>query len=119
MAIDNSNNVTFSGNLYSPTGYAYQIDYLNRRFSPNFTITVPDTGKYIYFEDSAVETRLKNIGISTDGIGISVQDASRATLTDSTFSGNTTITSFNEFPYFTRANTNPPNNLFYNCTNLT
>ena len=119
MAIDNSNNVTFSGNLYSPTGYAYQIDYLNSRFSPNFTITVPDTGKYIYFEDSAVETRLKNIGISTDGIGISVQDASRATLTNSTFSGNTTITSFNEFPYFTRANTNPPNDLFYNCTNLT
>lgn len=119
MAIDNSNNVTFSGNLYSPTGYAYQIDYLNSRFSPNFTITVPDTGKYIYFEDSAVETRLKNIGISTDGIGISVQDASRATLTNSTFSGNITITSFNEFPYFTRANTNPPNDLFYNCTNLT
>jgi parallel beta-helix repeat protein len=88
------------------------VDYLNTHFAPNLTITVPDTGKYIYFEDSAVETALMNANVSTDGIGISVQDANRATLTSNTFAGNSTITSFNGFSYFTRANTNPPNNLF-------
>lgn len=112
------NTVALSGNLYSPSGYAYQVDYLNTQFAPNFTITVPDTGKYIYFEDSAVETALMNANVSTDGIGISVQDANRATLTSSTFAGNSTITSFNGFSYFTRANTNPPNNLFQNCSSL-
>ena len=118
LATDNVNTVMLSGNLYSPTGYAYQVDYLNATFNPNFTLTVPDTGKYIYFEDTAVETILKNAGISSDGIGISVQDANRATLTSNTFAGNSAITSFDGFSYFTRANTNPPNNLFYNCSSL-
>lgn len=118
LATDNNNSITLSGNLYSPTGYAYQIDYLNQTFGPNFTLTVPDTGKYIYFEDVAVETAIKNAGFSSDGIGISVQDARTATFTDSTFKQNSTITSFNEFSHFTRANTNPPNNLFQDCTSL-
>lgn len=89
------------------------MDYLNTQFAPNLTITVPDNGKYIYFEDSFVEDALKSGGFSSDGIGISVNDANTAVFTQNTFQNNKNITSFDTFDYFTKANINPPNKLFY------
>lgn len=109
------NTVQLSGNLYSPTGYAYQIDYLNQTFGPNFTLTVPETGKYIHFADSEVERVLKANNVSSDGIGISGIDASTASL-GSVFKNNTTITSFDEFRYFTTWNASSYS--FEGCTNL-
>lgn len=72
---------------------------------------------YIQFEDSAVQQILISGGFSTDGIGVTLTDAANANLGD-TFKNNTTITSFPEFKYFTKENTNPSSNLFYGCTNL-
>lgn len=112
------NSVTLSGNLYSPSGYVNQVNYLNTQFAPNLTITVPDSGKYIYFEDTAVQSALLNAGIG-DGVGITIPMASTATLTSNVFSNNTNIVTFNEFGRFTRANTNPPNYMFKGCVNLT
>lgn len=118
LATAEGNSLTLSGNLYSPNAYAHQVNYLNQQFGPNLTITVPEEGKYIYFEDSAVEAALLAAGISTDGVGITQTDATNAVLTSTTFRGNTDITKFNEFKYFTRANTDPPLHLFRECTNL-
>ena len=117
LAMAGGNNLTLTGNLYSPTAYDHQVNHLNDQFGPNLTITVPETGKYIQFEN-AVEEALLAIGISTDGIGITKTDAANAVLTSSTFQGNTTIQTFDEFRYFTKANTNPPSNLFKNCSSL-
>ena len=118
LATAEGNSLTLSGNLYSPNAYAHQVNYLNQQFGPNLTITVPEEGKYIYFEDRAVEAVLLAAGISTDGIGITQTDAADAVLTGTTFRGNTDITKFNEFKYFTKANTNPPQHLFRDCSNL-
>lgn len=112
------NTVTLSGNLYSPTGYTHQLDYLNTRFAPNLTITVPENSRYLYFEDKSVETALLNSNIG-DGVGISIPAAANATLTSSIFQNNTNIVKFDEFKYFTKANTNPPQGLFSGCSNLT
>ena len=118
LATGDGNSLTLTGNLYSPTAYVHQVDYLHQQFGPNLTITVPDAGKYIYFEDNEVEAVLVAAGISTDGVGITRNDAANATLTSSTFQGNTVIKTFDEFEYFTNANINPPSNLFKNCSKL-
>jgi predicted nucleotidyltransferase component of viral defense system len=55
--------------------------------------------------------------ISSDGIGITEADAATANL-GTMFKNNTTITSFNEFGLFNRANTSPANEMFRGCTNL-
>ena len=55
--------------------------------------------------------------ISSDGIGITETDASTANL-GTIFKDNTAITSFNEFGYFSRANSSPSANMFRDCTNL-
>lgn len=115
---DPNSTVSLIGRLESPKGYKFKIDWLNTNFSPDLTITVPTSGQYILFEDSAVESLLISGGFSTDGTGISLTDAANATFTNSTFKNNTTITSFNEFPYFTKANTNPSTSLFEGCSNL-
>jgi hypothetical protein len=58
-----------------------------------------------------------NNNISSDGVGITETDASTANL-GTIFKDNTTITSFNEFGYFTKANNSPANEMFKGCTNL-
>lgn len=78
---------------------------------------------YIDFEDNAIENTLITGGFSSDGYGVTISDAANATFTDSTFAGqwndrNTTITKFNEFEYFTKANNNPPTGLFRYCPNF-
>lgn len=112
------NTVTLSGNLYSPSGYAYQVDYLNTSFAPNLTITVPDTGMYIYFEDSVVEDVLKSNGFSTDGIGISTADVLQKTsIPNQLFRERTDITTFRELSYFRNLQTIGVA-AFAHCTNL-
>lgn len=117
---DPNSTVSLTGRLESPKGYASKIQWLNTNFSPDLTITVPVAGQYIDIADNAVLQVLLTGGFSSDGVGISLDDAANATFTSSTFANNTDITSFNEFGYFTKANGNSqPNDLFYGCTNLT
>lgn len=113
--VDNNNQkVGLVGSITAPAGYAIQVSTLNSAY-PKFHVTV--NSEYISFEDANVEQILLNIGLG-DGVGITVQAANNAAFTSNTFKNNTTITSFNEFPYFTRANTNPPVELFRGCSNL-
>lgn len=80
---------------------------------------------YIKFKDEAVFNILMSNGVSSDGVGITKDDAARVTSIGAWFRNNTTITSFDEFQYFTGvktlANPNAASNgasPFYNCTNL-
>ncbi len=57
--------------------------------------------KYIRFADPAVEAVLMANGVSSDGVGITKEDAAAVTTIGKWFNGNTTITSFNELQYFT------------------
>ena len=52
-----------------------------------------------------------------DGTGISTAAAANANI-GTALRGNTEITSFDEFGYFTKANTNPVDSMFDGCTNL-
>lgn len=113
-----SHTISLSGYLYSPTGYKAQMDALNQQYGPDLVIEVPAAGQYILIEDPVVLQILLDNNISSDGVGISVADANTANFTSSTFKNNTNITSFNSFNYFTRANTNPPVELFRGCSNL-
>lgn len=57
--------------------------------------------KYIRFADPAVEAVLMANGVSSDGVGITKEDAAAVTSIGTWFKGNTDITSFDEFKYFT------------------
>lgn len=80
----------------------------------------------IVFEDSAVEAiLLSKFDTSSKGY-LTPNDLSKVTTLNNVFKGNTTITKFNEFKYFTglSSNNNEPqfvyiNNYFSNCTALT
>lgn len=56
--------------------------------------------KYIQFEDKAVEA-ICVANWSSDGIGLTEEDAAAVTSIGTTFQGNTAITSFEELQYFT------------------
>lgn len=58
-------------------------------------------GKYIKFADPEVLRVLLANGVSSDGVGITLEDAARVTSIGTWFSGNTEITSFDEFEKFT------------------
>lgn len=102
------------GSVAVRAAYANRIDYLATKF-PNLNISTDST--YIHFADSEVERVLLANGIG-DGVGVSIAAAATADLR-TIFKGNTTITSFDEFGYFTRANTNIVSSMFQGCTNLT
>lgn len=124
LAVDQNNNITYSGNLYSPSAFGHMVDYLNTTFGPDLIITVPVSGRFINFQDSALESRIKTILGIDQNAGITEPDAADAIFTQSSFAGtqqspNTSITSFGEFNYFTKANNNPPQRLFQYCTTLT
>lgn len=101
------------GSVAVRVAYANQINYLATKF-PNLNISTDAT--YIYFKDTEVERVLLTAGIG-DGTGITPQDAANANI-GTIFKNNTTITSFDEFGYFNRANTSPTNEMFNGCTNL-
>lgn len=56
---------------------------------------------YIKFKDDAVFSILMSKGVSSDGIGISKEDAAKVTTIGTWFSANKTITSFEELRFFT------------------
>lgn len=101
---------TVSGRIRVNSAFANQLEYLAVKF-PDLEINADST--YIYFEDPEVERVLLAASIG-DGTGITETDAANANIGD-IFKNNTTITSFNEFRYFNRANTSP---MFSGCTNL-
>lgn len=78
---------------------------------------------YIKFKDEAVFNILMAKGVSSDGVGITKEDAAKVTTIGTWFYGNTTITSFEEFQYFTGVVSLGTINswtgaAFRNCTNL-
>lgn len=76
---------------------------------------------YIEFADDEVERVLIEKGVSSDGIGITKSDAESVKSIAQWFKGNTAITSFNEFIYFTGVTSLPggwTNGSFYGCENL-
>ena len=79
--------------------------------------TPPIVNGYLQFEDAEVERILMSKGVSSDGIGITLEDAERVTGVADWFRGNTTITSFRELKYF--GITSLSANAFRNCSNLT
>ena len=122
------NTINLTGNIYTPYAYDRDIDYLCSYFSLQEDENTPGTYRgdtfvmsvgttYIGFEDSNVESILLNAGIGSDG-HVTKSQAANAVFTNQTFKNNTTITSFPEFKYFTKANNNPPSDLFYGCSNL-
>ena len=56
-------------------------------------------------------------GVSSDGVGITLEDAARVTSISQWFKDNTSLTSFNELKYFTKV-TQLDGNAFYGCTAL-
>lgn len=87
-------------------------------------VVQPPVGKYIQFEDKAVEA-ICVANWSSDGIGLTEEDAAAVTDMTNTFKGNTDITSFNELEHFVNlqslgTRTSNPSNYgtFAGCTNL-
>lgn len=74
--------------------------------------------EYIVFADPAVEAVLMANGVSSDGVGITYEDAAAVTSIGTWFNGNTQITSFEEFEKFTGV-TSLDGRAFTNCTSLT
>lgn len=87
-------------------------------------VVAPPVGNYIQFEDKAVEA-ICVANWSSDGIGLTEEDAAAVTTIGNAFYGNETIEYFNEFEYFTSIThlVNPNANArikesFYGCKNL-
>jgi hypothetical protein len=63
-------------------------------------VVQPPVGNYIQFEDAEVERVLMSKGVSSDGVGITMEDAASVTKFPNWFANNTTIKTFNELQYF-------------------
>lgn len=74
--------------------------------------------KYIRFADPAVEAVLMAKGVSSDGVGITKEDAAAVTSIGTWFRNNATIQSFNELQHFTGVTT-LLGYAFGSCTALT
>ena len=79
-------------------------------------VVQPPVGNYIQFEDKAVEA-ICVANWSSDGIGLTEEDAAAVTSIGTTFKGNTEITSFNELRYFTKV-TSLDTSAFEDCSSL-
>jgi hypothetical protein len=64
-------------------------------------VVQPPVGNYIQFEDAEIERVLMSKGVSSDGVGITMEDAAKVTSIETWFANNKNITSFDEFVYFT------------------
>ena len=73
--------------------------------------------QYIQFADEAVKTLLMTKGVSSDGVGITKQDAANVKSIGTWFRNNTTIVSFNELRFFTSV-TSLDNYAFSGCSKL-
>jgi hypothetical protein len=81
---------------------------------------VESTVRYIDFADEEVLRVLLANGVG-DGVGVTESDAAEVKSIEKWFKGNTAITSFNEFKYFTGVTSLPggwQNGAFYDCKNL-
>lgn len=67
--------------------------------------------------DPEVFRVLMEKGVSSDGVGITKEDAAKVTSISTWFQGNKSIVNFNEYKYFTKA-TSVPAYAFYNCSAL-
>lgn len=97
--------ITLSGSIYLDGGtYLNYTDALSQWY-PELYITASKI--YIAFQSSEVERVLLNNGYSTDGIGITQNDAQtlKTSITGSLFKNNSNISSFNELKYFTKVTT--------------
>ena len=72
---------------------------------------------YIKFADEAVFNILVSKGVSSDGVGITKDDAAKVTSVGTWFQGNKVITAFPEFQYFTSC-TSLAQYAFDGCTSL-
>lgn len=77
---------------------------------------VAEPSKYIQFADPAVEAVLMANGVSSDGVGITLEDAAAVKSIKTWFKGNTDITSFDEFRFFGVNSLSIQS--FYGCTSL-
>ena len=114
---------TLEGNLQSEHATEKAVNYLlgngansQRRF-PNLSINVTG-GLYISFDDPQTESAILATGWG-DVEGITIQQAAAITHAQFryTLRGNTDITSFDEFQYFTGI-VSPPDAMFDGCTSL-
>lgn len=85
-------------------------------------VVVPPSKEYIQFEDAAVEA-ICVANWSSDGIGLTEEDAAKVTDIGIIFRGNKEITSFEEFRYFTGVQKighkeNDTYGAFKGCSNL-
>ena len=116
---DLDNTSDLKGRLHSALGYQNEIDYLNNKYSELY---ISADQMYIKFEDPIVE----RICATTwgDGTGITIAQAASVTNIGTAFQGNTQITKFNEFKYFTGLTytgwvDNNVTLFFKDCTSLT
>ena len=123
----NNGTVNLTGNIYISAAYADEVQEFCTYFGLTEDENSPGTYRgnniilsigtsYISFQDNEV-ARIILANFGTDG-HITLQQAADVVFTSSTFKNNTTITAFPEFDLFTKANINPPNDLFYGCVNL-
>ncbi len=119
--VDNTIKPYLQGKLYvtgSVDGDTF--DYLKEAF-PSMTFDADKIVAFIKFDDPEVLSILRANGVDTnsDG-GITKEEAAAVTSIGTWFKGNTAITSFEEFKYFTGITTISayPNGAFAGCTNL-
>lgn len=123
----NNGTINLTGNIYISAAFANEVQEFCTYFGLTEDENSPGTYRgnniilsigtsYISFQDNEV-ARIVNGTFGTDG-HTTVQQAKNAVFTSSTFKNNTVIQTFPEFDLFTKANNNPPGELFYGCTNL-
>lgn len=99
--ISKNNAITsnFIGNLTVDATYQDYIDTLQAKY-PELYITARKL--YIKFQDPEVERVFTSAGYSSDGVGITIDDAAGVSSIGGTrFYNNTTITNLNDLKYFT------------------
>ena len=100
LSQDQNIQTQLQGNIITTAAYEDAVTYLRQKY-PNLTITIQDNNYYIRFADSEVERVLVEKSISSDGIGISKNDALLLSKFPSDlFMNNTTIQTFDELGQF-------------------
>lgn len=116
LSQDQDIQIQLQGNIITTAAYEDAVIYLRQKY-PNLTITIQDNNYYIRFVDSEVERVLIENSISSDGIGISKNDALLLSkLPSNLFMNNTTVQTFDELGQF--GNIEITQNCFNGATNL-
>ena len=121
IELDANGTISLKGWLYTSATYGDYITYLqNISKVNNVPQLIIDAGKeYISFEDPEVQSILATE--YGDGVGVTQSELASVNEILQLFKGNTNITSFNEFRYFTginHSNVNWQADWFTGCTNL-